>query len=99
MFVTVYSYRAKAGQDQAIIALYDEWERDRVPKTKGFVSGELLRDLRDSRSFISIARFESAEAARAVADAPEQDAWYRRLVNLTEQEPVFTDCDLEWRLR
>ena len=99
MFVTVYSYRAKAGQEQAVIALYDEWERDRVPKTKGFVSGELLRDLRDSRSFISIARFESAEAASATANAPEQDAWYRRLVNLTEQEPVFTDCDIEWRIR
>lgn len=99
MFVTVYSYCAKAGQEQAIIALYDEWEQDRAPKTKGFVSAELLRDLRDSRSFISIARFESAEAANAIADAPEQDAWYRRLVNLTEQEPVFTDCDIEWRIR
>jgi heme-degrading monooxygenase HmoA len=99
MFVTVYSYRAKAGQEQAIIALYDEWERDRLPKIKGFVSAELLRDLRDSRSFISIARFESAETANAVADAPEQDAWYRRLVDLTEQEPVFTDCDIEWRIR
>jgi len=99
MFVIVYSYQARADQEQAIIALYDEWERDRVPKAKGFVSGELLRDIRDSRSFISIARFESAEAARAVADAPEQDAWYRRLVSLTEQEPVFTDCDVEWRIR
>lgn len=99
MFITVYSYHAKAGQEQAVIALYDEWKRDRLPKTKGFVSGELLRDIRDSRSFISIARFENAEAANAVADAPEQDAWYRRLVNLTEQEPVFTDCDIEWRIR
>jgi len=99
MFVTVYSYRAKAGQEQAVIALYDEWERDRLPKIKGFVSAELLRDLRDSRSFISIARFESAETANAVADTPEQDAWYRRLVSLTEQEPVFTDCDIEWRIR
>jgi heme-degrading monooxygenase HmoA len=99
MFVTVYSYRAKAGQEQAIIALYDEWERDRLPRTKGFVAAELLRDLRDSRSFISIARFESAEAANAVAGAPEQDAWYRRLVDLTEQEPIFTDCDIEWSIR
>jgi|SRR5579859_5246658 len=99
MFVTVYSYRAKAGQEEAIIALFDEWEHDRLPRAKGFVSGELLRDIRDARSFITLARFESAEAARAAADAPEQDAWYRRLVNLTEQEPVFTDCDIEWRIR
>ena len=99
MFVTVFSYRAKSGQEQAVIALYDEWERDLLPRMKGFVSGELLRDLRDARSFISVARFESAEAANAVADAPAQDAWYRRLVALTEQEPVFTDCDIEWRIR
>ena len=99
MFVTMFSYQAKAGQEEAIIALHDEWERDRLPRTKGYVSGELLRDIRDSRRFISIARFESAEAAGATSSTPEQDAWYRRLVNLTEQEPVFTDCDIEWRIR
>ena len=99
MFVTVFAYRVKSGQEEAIIALHDEWERDRFPKAKGYVSGELLRDIRNERSFITIARFESAEAAQAVADAPEQDAWYRRLVNLIEQEPIFTDCDIEWRIR
>lgn len=99
MFVTVFSYRVQASQEEAVIALHDEWERDRLPRTRGYVSGELLRDIRDSCSFISIMRFESAEAARAAANAPEQDAWYRRLVNLTEQEPVCTDCDIEWRIR
>ncbi len=99
MFVTMFAYRAKAGQEEAVIALHDEWERERLPRTKGYVSGELLRDIHNSRSFITIARFESAEAAGAVANAPEQDAWYRRLVSLTEQEPVFTDCDIEWRIR
>lgn len=99
MFVTVFSYRAKPGQEDAVIALHDEWERDRLPRAKGYVSGELFRDIRDSRRFITIARFENAEAARTTADAPEQDAWYRRLVNLTEQEPVFTDCDIEWCIR
>jgi antibiotic biosynthesis monooxygenase (ABM) superfamily enzyme len=98
MFVTVFSYRAKAGQEEAVIALHEEWEQDRLPKTKGYISGELLSDIRDPRSFMTIARFENAEVARAAAAAPEQDAWYRRLVNLTEQEPVFTDCDLEWRV-
>ncbi len=99
MFITVFSYRAKAGQEQAVIALYDEWERDLLPKMKGVISGELLRDLRDPCRFISLVRFESAQAAKAVAEAAEQGVWYRRLVNLTEQEPVFTDCDIEWRIR
>jgi antibiotic biosynthesis monooxygenase (ABM) superfamily enzyme len=99
MFITVFAYQVKPGKEEAVIALHDEWERDHFPRAKGYVSGELLRDIRNSRSFITIARFESEAAARAIADAPEQDAWYRRLVSLTEQEPIFTDYDIEWRIR
>jgi antibiotic biosynthesis monooxygenase (ABM) superfamily enzyme len=64
---------------------------------QGFVGGEVYRAIGDRRQFINVARFASAEAARAVADDPEQDAWYRRLVELCEAEPVFTDCDLAWQ--
>ena len=97
MFVNVFTYRAKPGQEEAVIAHLDNWERERHPKARGFVGGEVYRDIKDRRHFINVARFESAEAARAVADDPEQDAWYRRLVELCEAEPVFTDCDLAWQ--
>ncbi|MBF6614266.1 MAG: antibiotic biosynthesis monooxygenase [Chloroflexi bacterium] len=92
MFVTVFTFRAKAGEENSVLALHEEWRRDRLAKARGFVSGELLRGVKDQREFVDIARFESEEASEATANDPEQDAWYRRLVGLTEAEPVVTDC-------
>lgn len=99
MFVNVFTYRAKAGQEDAMVALLEDWERNRRPHAPGFVSAEVFRDIKDPRSFINIARFESAEAAQAVANNPDQDAWYRRLVDLCESGPVFTDCSVAWQSR
>lgn len=99
MFVTVFSFHAKPGNEDAVVALFDDWQRDRMAASKGFVNSELLRDARDPGNFISIARFESESALRAVAAHPDQDAWYRKLVGLSEREPVFTDCEVEWRAR
>lgn len=99
MFVTVFTFHARPGAQDAVVALFDEWQRDRQPSAKGYVSGELLRDAHDPASFISVARFESEHALRAQAETPEQDVWYRKLVALSEREPVFTDCEVEWRTR
>jgi antibiotic biosynthesis monooxygenase (ABM) superfamily enzyme len=89
--------RAKPDQEDALLAHLEAWDRQRRPKVHGFLGGEVYRDLVDRRHFINIARFESPEAAQAVAGVPEQDAWYRRLVELCEAEPIFTDCDLAWQ--
>ncbi|HEX6799042.1 MAG TPA: antibiotic biosynthesis monooxygenase [Ktedonobacterales bacterium] len=99
MFVTVYTFHARQGGEDAVIALFDEWQRERRQAARGFVSGELLRDARDPANFIALASFESEHALRALAETPEQDAWYRKLVALTEHEPIFTDCEVEWRAR
>src|SRR6266568_657773 len=96
MFVTVSTYRAKAGEEDAIIALHEDWQRNMQPRAKGYLSGELLRQVEDSREFIAIMRFESQEPARALANDPEQDTWYRRIVSLTENVPVLTEYTSEW---
>lgn len=97
MFVTVYTFHAKPGNEEAVVDLFEEWQHDHLPAAKGFVASELLRDARDPRNFIAVARFESEATLRAVAATPQQDAWYRKLVGLAEREPVFTDCEVEWR--
>ena len=99
MFVTVFSYRAKAGEEDAVIALHEDWQRSWRARTSGFVAGELLRAHHDPRTFVDVAHFESEQAARAVADDPHQTAWYRRLASLCEAEPVFTDYHPEWQAR
>src|SRR5712692_8009174 len=96
MFVTVSTYRAKAGEEDAIIALHEDWQRKMQPRVRGYLSGELLRKAEDLREFIAIMRFESQESARALANDPEHDAWYRRVVSLTENVPVLTEYTSEW---
>ena len=96
MFVTVSTYRAKAGQEDAIIALHEDWQRNQRPRVKGYLSGELLRKVDTPCEFMAIMRFESQESANALANEPEQDAWYRRVVSLTENIPTLTEYTSEW---
>ncbi len=96
MFVTVSRYRARAGEEDAIIALHEDWQRNQQRRTRGYLSGELIRSIRDSREFIALMHFESQEAAQLLANDPEHDAWYRRLVSLTEGMPTRTDYTGEW---
>ena len=56
MFVTVSTYRAKAGEEDAIIALHEAWQRTQHIRTRGYLSGELLRSASDAGQFIARAR-------------------------------------------
>jgi heme-degrading monooxygenase HmoA len=97
MFVTVSTYRAKVGEEDAIIALHEDWQRHQQPNARGYLSGELLRNVKALREFIAIMRFESQEAAQALTNDPEREAWYRRLVSLTEDTPIRTEYTSEWQ--
>ena len=99
MFVTVFTYRARAGEEDAVIALHEDWQRTQRAKAAGFVAGELLRARHDARTFVDVAHFESEAAVRNVARDPDQEAWYRRLASLCEAEPVFTDYCPAWQTR
>ena len=39
MYGTKFRMKVKSGQEQKIIALFQEWERDRKPKIEGVVGG------------------------------------------------------------
>jgi antibiotic biosynthesis monooxygenase (ABM) superfamily enzyme len=97
MFVTVSTYKAKAGEEDAIIALHEAWQRHQQPDARDYLSGELLRNVKASREFIAIMRFESQEAAQALTNDPKREAWYQRLVSLTEDAPIHTEYTSEWQ--
>ncbi len=97
LFVTVSTYRAKAGEEDAIIALHEDWQRRQGSKAKVYLSWELLRNIEAPREFIVIAYFASEELARAMVDDLNQDAWYSRLVSLLEEGPTCNKCASEWR--
>src|SRR4249919_2499414 len=80
LFVIVSIYRAKPGEEDAIIALHEGWQRKHGFQAKVYLSSELLRNIEAPREFITISHFESEELARAMANDLNQDAWYFRLV-------------------
>ncbi|MGZ3610201.1 MAG: antibiotic biosynthesis monooxygenase family protein [Ktedonobacteraceae bacterium] len=96
MFVIVSTYRAKIGEEDAIIALHEDWQRKQSLNVKVYISWELLRSIDTSNEFIVITHFESEELARAMANDLNQDAWYSRLVSLIEEGPANIRCVSEW---
>lgn len=97
MFVIVSIYQAKEGEEDSIIALHEDWQRNQNNKAKVYLSWELFRNIEAPRKFIAIAYFESEELARAMADDLNQDAWYFRLVSMIEEGPDYTKYAKEWR--
>ena len=96
-FVIVSTYRAKAGEEDAIIALHEDWQRKQSLKDKVYLSWELLRNTEAPSEFIVIAYFASEELARAMVDDLNQDAWYFRLVSLIEEGPACMNYQSAWR--
>src|SRR5450755_643938 len=97
MFVTISMYQVRAGEEDAIVAMYEDWQRTLQPKVVGYLSGEVVRGVENSREFIAITRFESREAAQTSTIDSERETWYQRLMSLTEQVPIRTGYTSEWR--
>ena len=96
MFVTVSTYKAKAGEEDAIIALHENWQHNQQARAQGYLSGELLRSINDAGQFIAILRFASQESAIALTNNPERKAWSQRLASLLEHLPVLVEYTSEW---
>ncbi|MBN2390918.1 MAG: antibiotic biosynthesis monooxygenase, partial [Anaerolineae bacterium] len=85
------------GQEDAIVALHESWERDQRVRIPGYLSGELLRVIQDPQAFVDIARYESAAAAQVAAADPEYIAWQQRLTSLTQGSMFDEVCSCVWR--
>ena len=99
MYVIVSTYRAKIGEEDAIIALHEDWQRNQGLKAKDYLSWQLFRNIQAPRDFIAIAQFENEEKARTATNDLKRDAWYDRLLSLTEGGPVQIDCTRVWQLQ
>lgn len=67
--------RPIAGREQDVIDIFKEWDSERRPNV----------------SVIGVAVFEDKEAYLANGNAPEQDAWFRKLRALLEPDPAWED--------
>jgi hypothetical protein len=96
MFVIVSSYLAKAGEEDAIIALHEHWQHNQG--VKAYLSWELLQKVENPREFMDIAHYPSKELAQVALSALDREGWYERLASLTENGQVSADYTSTWRL-
>lgn len=87
MYGTVMIAKMKAEPDR-IAQVTREWQQRTVP---GFISSEaLVAD--DGATLVAVVKFASKEEYQALADAPEQDEWWRtQMMPLLDGEPTWID--------
>jgi hypothetical protein len=94
-FGTIGRYRPKPGHEEQLRALTEEWDRTMRPTIPGLVAGVRGRPAGRPGEMISVILTQDEATYRAFANNPEQDAWYRRLVEHLETEPTWEDVAWE----
>jgi hypothetical protein len=88
MFVQIIE--GKVRDKDKLRSQLDKWHQDIAPGATGYLgsTGGVAAD----GTFIGAVRFESAEAAQANSDRPEQGAWFEETAQGFEGEARFADC-------
>ncbi len=94
MYGTVARMRVKPGQNQALLGMLEEWNRERRPKVKGAQTGYILFPDSDPNQAIMMAVFDDKDTYKANAADPDQDKWFRRLMELLDGDPEWTDGEI-----
>ena len=94
MYGTVARLKARIGQEKALVALMDDWDKSRGPKVKGAMAGYLYKLDKKPGEYLMVAVFQDKATYAANAQAPEQDAWYRKFRALLDADPVWEDGEI-----
>ena len=91
MYGTVAHMRIKAGHEDQLRGMMDEWNANRKPQVPGALSSYAFKLDRDPQDWILVALFEDKKSYRANAEDPEQDRWFRQMMEHLESEPEWHD--------
>jgi hypothetical protein len=94
MYGTIATMRAKPGMEDQLLGMLEEWGRERGSRIAGPIRVYVSRSERDAGVLLNIALFDSRETYEANAKDPEQDAWYRRMVQYCAAPPEWHDHDV-----
>jgi hypothetical protein len=87
MFIQVI--QGKAGDEAALRAAMDRWQSDLMPGATGYLG--TTAGFTDDGTFVALARFESADAARANSERREQGEWWAEMSKGFDGEVEFLD--------
>ncbi len=89
MFVQVIEGRVS--DREGLNRQMDKWEKDLRPGATGFLGS--TSGVTDDGYGIAFARFESAAAAKANSERPEQGAWWSETAKCYSGDVTFTDSE------
>jgi hypothetical protein len=90
MFIQVI--QGKLNDEQALRRNLERWEVELMPGAVGYLG--TTAGVADDGTFVALARFESAEAAQANSNRPEQGAWWNEMEKCFDGPVTFIDCNL-----
>jgi hypothetical protein len=91
MYGSIFRMKLKAGQEQKLLDMIQQWEKDRKPKVKGAVASFVLRPDNHPGELIGVAVFRDKASYVANANDPAQDKWYREMRTLLLADPEWQD--------
>ncbi|HEY5855820.1 MAG TPA: hypothetical protein VIW24_17695 [Aldersonia sp.] len=83
--------RGKVSDPDAVRPVVDRWMNELGPTATGWLGS--TGGVTDDGQLFVLVRFESAEAARANSDNPEQGAWWAEMEKLFDGEATFQDSN------
>jgi hypothetical protein len=89
MFVQVI--HGKVGDEAVLRRAMDRWQGELAAGATGYLG--TTAGIAGDGTFVALARFESAEAARANSERPEQGAWWSEMEKGFSGDVSFHDCD------
>lgn len=81
--------QGKATDAAGLKKQWERWNQEIKPQAQGYLGG--TGGVTPDGEFITVARFESAEAAKANSDRPEQGAWWDETSQYLS-DVMFHDC-------
>src|SRR5690348_14920608 len=91
MFIQVI--QGKVADAAGLQRCMDRWTEELMPGAveRGFLGS--TAGTADDGTYIALARFESAEAASANSDRPEQGEWWAETAKCFDGDVIFMNCD------
>jgi len=98
MFGTIGHARLTPGSEAKMTTLMDDWNRTIRPTIPGRVV-QLTGTVKDRPGeTVFIALIQDEATYRALANDPDQDAWYRRFMDVVDGDVTWEDVEMELSL-
>lgn len=89
MFIQVI--QGKVSDEDGLRRTMDRWAQELLPGAAGYLG--TTAGITADGTFVALARFDSADSARANSERPEQGAWWAEMAKCFAGEVTFMDCD------